>query len=148
VWDRDRGDGVLGDDGEGRGTESGVAARDLAIPPSPKVSSSSWGDMLTERDLASNLFLRCSNRSGSCSAVSRPSSPFLTGVSSIVRERVGNAETGVVGMPGEVGGRAKGAELIEWAPRLWEWGADLVGAGSEVLVLVKVMVTENDSPAK
>lgn len=53
---------------------------------------------------------------------------------------------GVRGVPGEVGGRASGAELIEWAPRLWVCGLD--GPESGDRVFLNVTVTENGSPAK
>ena len=48
--------------------------------------------------------------------------------------------------PGEVGGRARGAELTEWAPRLCvaRWG----GRDSEERVFVMVMFTDSGSPAK
>lgn len=56
--------------------------------------------------------------------------------------------------PGEVGGLASGAELIEWAFRLCdlgtgaEAGALLLLFGEGVRVLVKVIATVKDSPAK
>ena len=58
--------------------------------------------------------------------------------------------TAVRGVPGDVGGRARGTELMEWAPRRCVWEEDRgrgVGA-SGVRVLVNVIVTENGSPAK
>lgn len=74
--------------------------------------------------------------------------PFLERGASPLRVRLGTNGFGVR-MPGDVGGREMGAELIEWAPLLWVWDADLgcTGASGEC-VLVKVIVTANGSPAK
>lgn len=62
----------------------------------------------------------------------------------------------MAGVPGDVGGRAIGAELIECAARLCEYEPDAVrglrcapGApASGERVFVKVMVTAKGSPAK
>lgn len=71
--------------------------------------------------------------------------PFLIGLSSPLRVCVGIAGAAVRGVPGEVGGRARGAELIEWAPRLCV-GLEVVASGERVFV--NVMFTEKGSPAK
>lgn len=59
---------------------------------------------------------------------------------------------GVLGVPGDVGGLAIGAELIEWAPRLCVCDSDLWEAATAALsgdrVFVKVIVTVKGSPAK
>jgi hypothetical protein len=52
------------------------------------------------------------------------------------------------GVPGEVGGRASGAELMECAPRLCVGAVTLEGPASDVRVFVNVIVTEKGSPAK
>lgn len=52
------------------------------------------------------------------------------------------------GVPGDVGGRASGAELIECAPRLCVCGLALDGPTSGERAFVKVILTENVSPAK
>ena len=54
----------------------------------------------------------------------------------------------VLGVPGDVGGLARGAELIEWAARLCVCDTVRGGTESGVRVFVKVIVTENGSPAK
>ena len=72
--------------------------------------------------------------------------PFLLGVSSLAFEGAEKGIDGVRGVPGEVGGRARGAELMEWDPRLCECGLDGPACGDRVLV--KVIVTANGSPAK
>jgi hypothetical protein len=52
-------------------------------------------------------------------------------------------------VPGDVGGLANGAELIECAPRLCVVRIAAVGGGgARCRVLVKVMRTEKGSPAK
>ena len=52
-------------------------------------------------------------------------------------------------VPGDVGGLARGAELMECAPRLCVVRTAVVGgAGARCRVLVKVMRTEKGSPAK
>ena len=75
-----------------------------------------------------------------------PMSLFRAGMS---RALLTGAETGVTavgrGIPGEVGGLARGAELMEWTPRLCEF---LTFGDSGVRIFVKVIVTENCSPAK
>jgi len=75
-----------------------------------------------------------------------PTSLFRAGMS---RAWLTGVDTGAStvgrGMPGEVGGLASGAELMEWAPRLCEF---LTFRDSGVRVLVKVIVTEKGSPAK
>jgi hypothetical protein len=72
--------------------------------------------------------------------------PLLEGtLSPLFRASMG--VTKVRGVPGEVGGRARGAELMEWAPRRWE-GRVREGAEDGVRVFVKVIVTEKGSPAK
>lgn len=52
-----------------------------------------------------------------------------------------------LGMPGDVGGLARGAELMEWAPRLCVLFL-VLGDDSGVRVFVNVIVTVNGSPAK
>ena len=101
------------------------------MPASPSCSSSSTGVIETDIDFAKSRFLRCSISSGKFSdpfvplddTVGRPFpiKPLLYGTSSTVRDGgcVGCCK-GALGVPGEVGGRAKGAELIECAPRLCE----------------------------
>ena len=46
--------------------------------------------------------------------------PFLVILTPPFCPRVGTIGTAVRGVPGDVGGLARGAELIECAPRLWE----------------------------
>lgn len=108
--------------------------------------------MVTDSDFANNLFLRCSINSGSCSAPlglrERPTNPFRVGASSPLCDLLGRLGTAVRGVPGDVGGRARGAELIEWAPRLCECVLGCEGPASGVRVFVNVIVTENGSPAK
>ena len=76
----------------------------------------------SDRDLASNLFLLCSSASGSSPAPVGegpfPMKPFLTILVPPLFTRVGAAGTAVRGVPGDVGGLARGAELMECAPRL------------------------------
>ena len=61
-----------------------------------------------------------------------------------------NTGTTVRGVPGDVGGRDKGTELMECAPRrcVWEEDRGAAAGASGVRVLVKVIVTEKGSPAK
>lgn len=47
-------------------------------------------------------------------------SPFLAILTPPFCPRAGVIGTTLRGVPGDVGGLARGAELIEWAPRLWE----------------------------
>ena len=77
-----------------------------------------------------------------------PMSPFLAILAPPLFACVGIAGTGVRGVPGEVGGLASGAELMEWAPRLCVYDEVRTGKNSGLRVLVKVIVTENGSPAK
>ena len=78
----------------------------------------------------------------------RPLRPEDFLLSPFVRE--GKTGTTVRGVPGEVGGRERGTELMEWAPRLcvWEDERGRAGGASGVRVFVKVIVTEKGSPAK
>ena len=72
---------------------------------------------------------------------------FLTGWSFVLVARKGITGTAVLGVPGDVGGLASGAELIEWAARVCvkdRGEEDELGER----VLMNVMVTENGSPAK
>lgn len=66
--------------------------------------------------------------------------------------RMGKAGIAERMVPGEVGGRAIGTELMECALRLCECVAECEaergGTASGLRVLVKVIVTENGSPAK
>jgi hypothetical protein len=75
-----------------------------------------------------------------------PTSPFLTILSFPLDARVDVARTGVRGVPGDVGGRASGAELMECAARVCEY--NLWGGDSGERVFVNVIVAENGSPAK
>lgn len=79
-------------------------------------SSSSWGAIATDNDFANNRFRRCSIKSGSVSdprgPILRPMRPFLDRVASPLRVRLGTDGFGVR-IPGDVGGRDMGAELIE-----------------------------------
>jgi hypothetical protein len=108
--------------------------------------------MSTDNDLPSNFFrllaINSGRPSGAFTSFSRtlPMNPFLTGTSSPFG-RGGMGVTRVRGVPGDVGGRARGAELIECAPRRWE-GREVDGVEEGVRVFVKVIVTENGSPAK
>lgn len=72
-----------------------------------------------------------------------PMSLFRAGVSRALLTR-GTSAVGR-GTPGDVGGLARGAELIECTPRLCEL---LVFGDSGVRMFVNVIVTENCSPAK
>ena len=103
------------------------------MPASPSCSSSSTGAIETDIDLAKSRFLRCSISSGKFSGPFAlapldetagrhfPIKPLLYGTSCVERDGgcVGCCKD-ALGVPGEVGGRAKGAELIECAPRLCE----------------------------
>lgn len=109
-----------------------------------------------ERDFSSRFCLLCSSTPFTSWAplvvevVPAPPCPislFLVGTSQPllgVRVKVlGSAVA--LGCPGDVGGLARGAELIECAPRLWVF----LGFGdSGVRVFVNVIVTVNSSPAK
>jgi hypothetical protein len=127
----------------------------------PKESWTSYGLIETDNDFgASCLFLLCSIKSGSCSlpddkveggCCGLPMRFFLRGASSIipfcfVAEGKGTAR--LRGVPGEVGGLARGAELMECEPRLCEYGLGLAEIVSGDRVFVKVILTENGSPAK
>lgn len=119
--------------------------------------------MLTDNDLAS-IFLRRNSTSagrlpvvdggalGEAPALVRPISPFLPGLPSLLAccGICWTVVRGVLGVPGDVGGRARGAELIECAFRLcaWEWEMARDGPGSGERVFVNVIVTEKGSPAK
>jgi hypothetical protein len=105
--------------------------------------------ILTESDLACIFFFFGSEEvfepvslDGRC----LPMRPFLVAGSFPLGARVGIAVAGVRGVPGDVGGRESGAELMEWDARVWE--KDLGGGASGKRVFVKVIVTENCSPAK
>lgn len=74
--------------------------------------------------------------------------PFLAILTPPFCPRVGVIGTAVRGVPGDVGGLARGAELIEWAPRLCAWVWERLGSDSADRVFVKVMDTEKGSPAK
>lgn len=109
-------------------------------------ASTSAGEIDTDSDFPCNLFLRCSNAS---SSVVFPTSPFRTGASVLLLARAARGATGVtLGVPGEVGGRESGAELMECAPRLWPYTDGFEGPASAFRVFVNVIVTENGSPAK
>lgn len=58
--------------------------------------------------------------------------------------------TAVRGVPGEVGGRARGAELMLWDARLWvcDWDPEEGHGVCTGRVFVIVIDTENVSPAK
>lgn len=107
-----------------------------------------------ESDLVDSLFLLGSidPDSSSSSAEFRPMRPLLVATVLGPAWRVGTAGRGARGVPGEVGGRAIGTELIECALRLWvvaaECEADRGGLHSGLRVFVKVIVTEKGSPAK
>jgi len=118
--------------------------------------------METDKDFgASCFFLLRSIMSGSCSmsddkfagggCCGLPMRFFLRGASSVgplcfVDEDKGTAA--LRGVPGEVGGLARGAELMECEPRLCEYGLGLAETVSGDRVFVKVILTENGSPAK
>lgn len=107
----------------------------------------------SDLDFANNRFLLCSSTSGNSSAPSGgdgffPINPFLAILAPPLASCVGvGGSSAVRGVPGDVGGRARGAELTECAPRLC---ACLEGAeeDSGERVFVKVIVTEKGSPAK
>ena len=84
--------------------------------------------------------------------IRRPICPFLVMVSSELKVSLGRNTGKALRIPGDVGGLAKGTELIECAPRLCkcvaEYGADRGGSDSGDRVFVKVIVTEKGSPAK
>lgn len=52
------------------------------------------------------------------------------------------------GVPGDVGGRARGAELTECAPRLWAREDEGICVYDGDRVFVKVIVAAKGSPAK
>ena len=92
--------------------------------PSPTSFSNSLGERETESALGVNCrFLRCSIKSGSSPALCNgrdgggfffPTSPFRRGTSvnsACVFDR--GCAIALRGVPGDVGGRASGAELIE-----------------------------------
>lgn len=112
----------------------------------------SWGETETERDfdLANNLFLLRSNTSGNSSAPfgegTFPMKPFRVIFIPRPSGRIGRTGNAVRGVPGDVGGLAIGAELIEWAPRLCE--REVEGKDSGLRVFVNVIVTAKGSPAK
>lgn len=116
--------------------------------------------MLTDRDFASIFFRRSSTSAGRLpvgdggaggETVVRPMRPFLVG---LLLSRLGRgkgdctAVRGVLGVPGDVGGREMGAELMEWAFLRCVCDIAREGPGSGERVFVKVMVTEKGSPAK
>ena len=125
--------------------------------PSPNSFSNSRGERETESALGANWrFLRCSIKSGNSptpwsgrgGGFFFPISPFLRGTSIWASVFNRDGVFALRGVPGDVGGRASGAELIEWAPRLCVCGLGLDGPASGECVLVNVIVTENGSPAK
>jgi len=74
--------------------------------------------------------------------------PFLRGSSSTGLTRFADCANALRGVPGDVGGRARGAELMECTPRLRLYELVLDGPASGERVLVNVIATENGSPAK
>ena len=88
-------------------------------------SGTSWGARVTEsdRDLDSNFFLLCSSPSGNSSVPLGeepfPMKPLLTILVTPLFVGADTVCTAVRGVPGDVGGLARGAELMECAPRLW-----------------------------
>lgn len=74
--------------------------------------------------------------------------PLLEILVSPLWPRVGVVGIAVRGVPGDVGGLASGAELIECAPRLCVCDCKRIGNDSALRVFVKVMDTEKGSPAK
>ena len=83
----------------------------------------SLGDIVTESERdARSRFLSTSADGGSSECLVetpcpiRPLRPVELLASPLVRDI--NAGTAVRGVPGDVGGRDSGTELIEWAPRL------------------------------
>ena len=116
-----------------------LVERGDASVPSGSWFSSSPGDIDTDKDLASSRLRRCSMSSGrlfevdtrgvDCSSFRiLPTSPFLFGISlslslapplqpNIEEDELVPTPTGTttlrLGIPGDVGGRANGAELIE-----------------------------------
>jgi hypothetical protein len=117
--------------------------------------------METDKDFgASCLFLLRSIISGNCSTpedelrggcCGLPIRCFLRGASSVVPfgfVAEGSGTARLRGVPGEVGGLARGAELMECEPRLCEYGLGLAETVSGDRVFVKVILTENGSPAK
>jgi hypothetical protein len=74
---------------------------------------------------------------------------FLRGASLIVPFCFAAEGTAALrGGPGEVGGLASGAELMECEPRLCDNELGLTETASGDRVFVKVIFTENGSPAK
>ncbi len=76
-----------------------------------------------------------------------PIKPLRVGTETLTGTCLGGAVRGLFGRPGEVGGRARRAELTECALRLCvERGGATCAWGERTLVMV--MVTERGSPAK
>lgn len=75
---------------------------------------------------------------------------LLFGVRAMAVAVVGGIPVDGLGIPGDVGGLASGAELMEWEPRLCVLLLLLLLAlgDSGVRVFVNVIVTVNGSPAK
>ena len=114
----------------------------------------SCGRMWTDSDLPCTRRLpsrgrTCGSSSAPLGALATPIRPFLAGSSAAAAPGLGTADEAERRRPGEVGGRASGAELTEWALRLWVW-VWVRGAGADwgERVFVMDMVTEKGSPAK
>ena len=78
--------------------------------------------------------------------------PFLSYffLPSLLPSRTGGTigGTAVLGVTGDVGGRASGAELIECTARLWVCESVRFAEGVGLRVFVNVTDIENGSPAK
>ena len=118
---------------------------------SGNVLASSCDGMSTESDLAAMRLARTLSPRGSCSGDIMPIKHLRVGAEGFGGYGRGpTAFDGLLGRPGEVGGRASRAELTECALRLWVCVVERGGttcAWSE-RVLVMAMVTERVSPAK
>ena len=103
--------------------------------------------MSTESDLAET---RLSEQLGSGHSFHGgvvPIRPLRVGAEPLTGTYLGGAVRGLFGRPGEVGGRARRAELTECALRLCvERGGATCAWGERTFVMV--MVTERGSPAK
>lgn len=130
-----------------------------AADASASVFCSSSGEIVTESDLAGlfRLFLplTVSPASSLMELNFSPISPLRSNLfvsRPATREEVEGAGTAVRGVTGDVGGRARGTELIECAARLCACvlvdAVLLDDALTAVRVFVKVTVTTKGSPAK
>lgn len=103
--------------------------------------------MSTESDLASTRLSDKLTSEHPFRSEAFPIKPLRVGAELLTGIGLGRAVTGLFGRPGEVGGRARRAELTECALRLWvERGGATCVWGERTLVMV--MVTERGSPAK